>query len=181
MKRSSKICLFFTIIFCLLLLNSCKPKIVYPNVDQLQIIDKSFLVACNTVIDNANRINEEHKQSNFNYYINSFVIRIWERNKVICFQFVYGNDTDINEAVSDSYITYGYFCYKKNTFLVQYDTNRRLPELFKKAGKQAKVSFVWHVRKPFFSKLFKEKYVVTTYDPIYTSFQYINGEFVIWK
>jgi hypothetical protein len=182
MKRSSNGYILFTVIFCLLLFNGCKPKIDYPDVDQLEITDGRFLKVCNAIIDNSNRINWKYKQSNYKYLINSFVIRIGERNNVIYFQFIYGNDSSINQTVSNSFATYGFFYYKNNTFLVQYDTKRMIPDLFRKTGKQANVSFVRKIHKSFFSNLFEEKNVVSSfYDPIYTSFEYAKGEFVLCR
>jgi hypothetical protein len=182
MKKTNKFYLLATVFICMCLFNSCKGKTDYPPVDQLQITNKHFLEACDTMINITNRMNKEIHY-NKNYYINSFVIQVGKINGDIMFEFMFDNSSSIGYAVYHEYKIYGYFYYKNCIFLVQYHTSQMIPNIFRKTGSQNKITFVGHFHQSFFSKLFEDKReiaIVPNYEPRHRSFRYINGKFIMY-
>lgn len=181
MKNLNKIYLIISVIFCACFLNSCT-GFDYPPVDQLQITNKQFLDACDTMINIANTLNRE-KQYDNDLIINSFIIQVGKVNCDTSFEFMFDNSSSIGSAIDDSFKIFGYFYYKKHTFLVQYHINPIIPNIFRETGYKNKIAFVRHLHKSFFSKLFEDKNeieIVSDYNPKHRSFRYVNGDFIMY-
>ena len=161
------------------LLNSCS-GFDYPPVDQLQVTNKPFIEACDTMINIANRINKENQYDN-DMIANSFVIQVGRVNNDTIFEFMFDNSSSIGYAVYDEYKILGYFYYKNYPFLVQYNSNPMVPNIFKKTGYKNKIKFVRKFHRSFFSKLFDNRIeIVIDYNPKHRSFNYINGKFIMY-